>query len=251
MRKFDEYKDKYQTIHMRREDGIIEMRFHSNDGPFQWSLLPHRELEQAFLDVGRDYDNQVVIMTGTGDEYCGPAVPPGGHPTRNTMTPQTFDPIYWELKHLLGNLLDIEVPVIAAINGPATRHPEIPLLSDIVIASDDCVIQDSAHFQGGMVPGDGVHIVFPLLMGPTRGRYFLLTGQVLTVDEAHRMGLVNEVLPKDKILDRAWELARQLLKQERLVRRYARVALTEDLKRRMQSVLGYGLALEGLARMKG
>ena len=250
MSQFDDYKTRYQTIRMRRIDGVLEMRFHTDDGPFQWSLLPHRELEEAFLEVGRDRENDIVILTGTGAEYCGPQVPPGGHPTKAGMTPERFDPIYWEGKHLLTNLLNIEVPVIAAINGPAVRHPEIPLLSDIVIASDDCVIQDSAHFQGGMVPGDGVHVAFPMLMGPTRGRYFLLTGQMLSAKDALDFGLVNELLPKDKVLDRAWELARLLMKQDRLVRRYARVALTDDIKRRMQALLGYGMALQGLARMK-
>lgn len=250
MTRFEDYRDKYPSIAMRRVDGIVELRFHTDGGSLQWSLGPHRELEQAFLDVGRDYENQVVILTGTGQDYCGPQLPPGGHPTKTAMTPGRFDPIYWESKHLLGNLLDIEVPVIAAINGPAYRHPEIPLLSDIVVASEDTLIQDSAHFQGGMVPGDGVHVVFPLLMGLNRGRYFLLTGQIVDAAEAHRLGLVNELHPKDKVLDRAWELARVLMQQDTLVRRYARVALTEDVKRRMQALLGYGLAVQGLARMR-
>jgi hypothetical protein len=91
------------------------------------------------------------------------------------------------------NLLNIEVPVIAAINGPAVRHAEIPLLSDIVLASENATIQDSAHFNGGLVPGDGVHIVFPLLMGTNRGRYFLLTGQVLDATEADPAGQQAEI----------------------------------------------------------
>ena len=78
------------------------------------------------------------------------------------------------------NLLNIEVPVISAINGPAWRHGEIPLLSDIVLAADTAAFQDSAHFPNGLVPGDGMHIVMPLLLGMNRGRYFLLTGQTLS-----------------------------------------------------------------------
>ena len=250
MSKFEDYATKYQNIRMRRENGILEMRFHSNDGPFQWGLIPHRDTESAFLDVGRDRDNEVVILTGTGELFCGPVIAPGSHPNRNSMTPAIYDPIYWEGKHLLMNLLNIEVPVIAAINGPAVRHAEIPLLSDIVLASDDCYFQDTAHFQGGMVPGDGMHFIFPLLMGFNRGRYFLWTAQKLSVKEALDLGLVNEVLPKADVLDRAWTLARQLLEQPQLVRRYTRVVLTEELKQRLQPLLGYGLALEGLARMK-
>ncbi|WP_011579828.1 MULTISPECIES: enoyl-CoA hydratase/isomerase family protein [Chelativorans] len=250
MSTFADYAEKYSMIKMRREDGILEMRFHTDGGPFQWSLIPHAELEQAFLDVGRDYDNEVVILTGTGDEYCGPLVKEGGHPNRANATPNRYDRIYWEAKHLLNNLLNIEVPVISAINGPAVRHAEIPLLSDIVLASDTTYFMDSAHYQGGMVPGDGVHIIFPLLMGANRARYYLLTGQKIPADEAKAVGLVNEVLPANEVLPRAWELARQLMKQPRLVRRYSRVVLTQDLKERMQGLLGYGLALEGLARIK-
>jgi enoyl-CoA hydratase/carnithine racemase len=250
MSAFEDYATKYQSICMRREDGILEMRFHTDGGPFRWGLMPHRELEAAFLDVARDRENDVVILTGTGEEFCGPAVPPGGHPNRNSMTPAIYDPIYWEGKHLLMNLLNIEVPVISAINGPAVRHAEIPLLSDIVLASDDAFIQDTAHFLGGMVPGDGMHFVMPLLMGMTRGRYFLLTGQKIGAQEALNLGLYNEVMPRADVLPRAWALARDLLQQTRLVRRYTRVVLTEELKQRLQPLLGYGLALEGVARMK-
>ncbi len=94
-------------------------------------------------------------------------------------TPAEWDRVYWEGKHLLMSLLDIEVPMISAINGPAWRHSEIPLLCDIVLAADDVQFQDSAHFPNGMVPGDGMHIIYPLLLGWNRGRYFLLTGQTL------------------------------------------------------------------------
>jgi enoyl-CoA hydratase/carnithine racemase len=245
-----DYANKFETIRIERHDGVLEMHFHTNGGPLQWNLTSHREFEQAFLDVARDRDNEVVIMTGSGDAFSGPAVPPGGHAHRNSMTPTIYDPIYWEGKHLLVNLLNIEVPVISAINGPALRHAEVPLLADIVLAADDMVIQDTAHFQGGMVPGDGMHIVFPLIMGMTRGRYFLLTGEELSAKRAQEIGLVNEIHPRDRLLPRARELAQLLLRQPRLVRRYTRVCLTHELKRQMHEMLGYGLALEGLARMK-
>lgn len=66
------------------------------------------------------------------------------------------------------------------------------------------------------MPGDGVHIVFPLLMGMNRGRYFLLTGQTLSAMEAKQIGLVSEVLPRKELLPRAWTLARQLLQRPAL-----------------------------------
>ncbi len=250
MTEFSDYSAKYSCLAMTREDGILEVRFHTDGGPFHWGLTPHRELESAFLDIARDRANQIVILTGTGQTYCGPAVPPGGHPNRNSMTPAIYDPIYWEGKHLLMNLLNIEVPVIAAINGPAVRHAEIALISDIVLATDDTYFQDTAHFQGGMVPGDGMHVIMPMLLGLTRARYFLFTAQKITAAEAQRLGLVNEILSRADLLPRARELARLLLQQTELVRRYSRVVLTEDLKSRLQAQLSHGLALEGLARMK-
>ena len=115
-----------------------------------------------------------------------------------------------------------------------------------MLAAEEAEFQDSGHFMNGLVPGDGVHIVYPLLMGLNRGRYFLLTGQTLSSHQAMDMGLVNEVMPKDQLLGRAWELAEQLAQQPTLVLRYTRVLLTQNLKRQMHDLLGYGLALEGL-----
>ena len=91
-----------------------------------------------------------------------------------------------------------------------------------------------------------MHIVYPMLLGINRGRYFLLTGQRLSAHEAKDLGLVSEVLPREQLLPRAWELAEQLAQQSPLVLRYSRVLLTQYIKRLMHDLLGYGLALEGL-----
>jgi enoyl-CoA hydratase/carnithine racemase len=184
-----------------------------------------------------------VIMAGSGDAFTGP---PGARQVTPQRTPMQWDRTYWEGKHLLMNLLDIEVPMIAAVNGPALRHSELALLCDIVLTSNEAAFQDSGHFINGLIPGDGMHVIYPMLLGLNRGRYFLLTGQTIHPQEALTLGLVNEVMPREELLPRAWALAEQLAQESPLVLRYIRVLMTQYIKRMMHDILGYGLALEGL-----
>ena len=110
---------------MERRNGILQMTLHTDGGSLRWGFLPHGELPEAFYDVGSDYDNRVVIITGTGNEFSGPRANPGtsSFPTRPPI--ERIDRIHWEGRHLLTKLLDIDVPIISAVNGPAWRHSEI------------------------------------------------------------------------------------------------------------------------------
>ncbi|CAN0507837.1 unnamed protein product, partial [Phaeothamnion confervicola] len=159
--KLADYQDKYKHVRFRREDGILEMTVHTNGGPLRWGREPHGELVQVFLDIGRDRENHCVIMTGAGAEFSGPAPNPEANMSYHAMGPDEWGELGWEAKHLLTNLLLIDVPMIAAVNGPAVRHAELPILCDIVLAAETATFQDSAHFVNGLVPGDGVHVAFP------------------------------------------------------------------------------------------
>src|SRR3990167_1671408 len=124
-----DYFDRYPTIHFERDDqGILVIRLHSGGGPVVYASQNHSDWCAAFHDVGCDRDNRVVILTGTGDAF----IDRFGW-DKAIDSPSDWDRIYWEGKHLLRNLLDIEVPVIGAVNGPATIHAELALLSDITL----------------------------------------------------------------------------------------------------------------------
>lgn len=224
-------------------DGLVEIRLHTDQGPFLWDGAAADELGQLFGLLARDPGVRVVILTGTGDLYCGLGMQLDPLPP---LTARDWEGVRWRGEQMMNDLLNIQAPIIACINGPVLEHPEIPLMSDIVLASDDTAVQDSGHFLFSVAPGDGLHIAMPLLMGLTRARYFLLTGQKLSAREARDIGLVNELLPREQLLPRARELATMLLKRNPLALRYTRLMMTHHLKGLFHQSLGYGAALEGL-----
>jgi enoyl-CoA hydratase/carnithine racemase len=251
MTRLADYQHKYKYVAFERhDDGVLEMRIHDNGGAAKWTAHPggiHEELGYAFYDVGRDLENRVVIFTGTGDIFLTEFDPTPEDP--DAGTPLFWDRIFKEGRDLLMNLLEIEVPVIGVVNGPVTIHSELPTMSDIVLAADDAIFADKVHTTNGYVAGDGVHVWWQMLLGPNRGRHFLLTGDEIDAPEAKRLGFVAEIHPRETLMDRARELAHGLAKQHRTMLRSSRVAFTQHIKRRMLDDLGYGLQLEALSAM--
>ena len=246
MSRLTDYEGRYRNVRFERRDGILQMSLHTDGGPLQWGAAEgsvHEQLGHAFYDVAHDIQNKVLILTGTGDSFCV---------NRNTGEPiGKQDAAFWyrmikEGKDLLMQFLDVEIPVIAVINGPATIHPEIPALGDVVLAAEDAVLQDS-HLPQGVVPGDGAHVVWEHLLGPNRSRYFLYTEQLMTAQEAKLAGVVAEILPREKLLPRAWELATRLAKMPVQTLHYTRTLLIQPIKQKMLNHLGHGWAVEALS----
>ncbi|GAB3740288.1 enoyl-CoA hydratase/isomerase family protein [Spirosoma lituiforme] len=249
-RTFEEYRDKYEFLAMERRDGILQVRLTTNGGPWVFTNAAHSGLGYAFADIAADRDNKVVIITGTGDVFCNSAVNSEVGYIFSHMTPQQVDEWYWDGKRFLAGLLKIEVPVITAINGPATIHGEIFMGGDIILASENATFQDATHIPTGNVPGGDTQVIWEEILGPVRHRYFQFAGQTLNAQEALAFGAVNEVLPLEKLLPRAWEHARKLIELPALTLRYSRIAMNQRLRKLVLNEAGAGMAYLGVSLLE-
>ncbi len=238
-----DYADKYENIRFERRDGVLLLRLHTNDGPFVFCDGAHHDLSFAFYDLAADPQNKVVLLTGTGDRFCADF-------DYGSFHSNVTDYHEWALRiradgrRLLAAFLDIEVPIIAAVNGPALSHSELPVLADVVLADETAIFQDATHFLKGAAPGDGMHTVWTTLLGLNRGRYFLLTGERMDARRAHELGVVGEVLPKHQLMQRAWELALKWAALPRTTLVATRQALNYEWKRLILEQLHSGLTEE-------
>jgi enoyl-CoA hydratase/carnithine racemase len=244
MIRFHDYRSSFPNAQLTRsETGVLEIALHTDGGVLIFNGHTHEQFVDLFHAVGSDPDNRVVILTGSGDAFMETIRPDGF----DFFTPRGYDKIYREGKKVLMNILDIQVPLIAAVNGPVRLHSEYILLADIVLATPSVVFQDKPHFEFGIVSGDGVHLLWQEAIGTVRGRYFILTRQELGAETARQWGAVNEVVPTDKLLPRAREIAEELASLPPLATSYTRIAMTQKLRRIIDEGVGYGLALEGMS----
>jgi enoyl-CoA hydratase/carnithine racemase len=229
MSRFEEYRNRYRHFHMERtEDGILTLRFHTGGEAFVWNIRAVRDLDPALQDIAHDRDNDLLILTGTGDQFIGAI------DYRPMQPDRTFPYPFVASSGGHGNLdslFALHIPVIAAVNGPARVHSELAVLSDIVLASPNALFQDLSHFISGLVPGDGTNMTWQMLIGPNRARYFMWTGHEISAKEAHALGVVNEIVPSERLMPRALELARAMLKQPKLVRKHTRQLLIRNIRK--------------------
>jgi enoyl-CoA hydratase/carnithine racemase len=244
MSRFDAYHASFPNARLARsKSGVLEVALHTDGGTLVFNGHTHEQFVDLFHAIGSDPDNRVVILTGSGNAFMETISPE----SFDFFTPRGYDKIYREGRKVLMNILAIEAPLIAAVNGPARLHTEFVLLADIILATPSTVFQDKPHFESGIVPGDGVHLLWQEAIGPIRGRYFILTRQELDAQTAKEWGAVNEIVAAEKLLPRAREIAEGLAKLPPLTTKYTRIALTQKLRRIIDEGVTLGLALEGIS----
>jgi enoyl-CoA hydratase/carnithine racemase len=229
----------WERIKVTRHGPVTEVLLHTRGDSLVFDATVHRELVELGDWLRNDRETRVMIFGGTGEVFCVEIDTPSFRQTG-------WHDVWVEGRRSLLGLLDLDVPTISIVNGPARVHAELPVIADIVLACPEATFADHIHFVKGIVPADGVHIVWPRLLGPSRGTYFLLTGAELDVHEALRLGVVHEIHPRDKLLARAHEIAAPIAALPIETLMYTRAALRAADRRFFSEHLSHGLALEGL-----
>ncbi|WP_030348790.1 enoyl-CoA hydratase/isomerase family protein [Streptomyces sp. NRRL S-1022] len=227
----------------RTPSGVLTLRFHTDQGPATFTGRLHTDFPRALYEIGEDRENRVLVLTGTGDRFMTDI---DGASLGDITKPAQWDRTLSEGRRVMQRLADLEMPIVAAVNGPASVHSEYALLADIVVAADTTVFSDFPHLTFGIVPGDGIHIVWEEAVGLNRARHLALTQGSFTAEQAERWGAVAEVLPLGKVLPRAQELAEALAARPQLLTRYLAVTLRQRISRRIAEGTQLGMALEGL-----
>ena len=230
----EEYAPKWDGMaHLRRdENGILEVRFHTEDGPVRFCEAIHSGYLGLLHDISHDPDNEIVILTGTGDSFVALSDPEMSVEFPTYTTSVTYDWWYLTATRVPLAWLDIPVPVICALNGPITIHPESVLLSDYIIAGDNALTVDRHIQDAGCAPVDGVNILYEKLLGVNAARALLLNSGVIDAQRGKELGIFAVVVPHGTELDRAWEFAKDLMKRvpSRMVRRMTREVFTQSLR---------------------
>jgi enoyl-CoA hydratase/carnithine racemase len=246
--RFEDYSKAFEDFFQmeRRNDGVLVVAAHTVDGPIQLSVQNHRALGQMLKTVGADPENEILILTGSGDEFMMRSDPEGFALEEQDMEHWAYEYAYKDGRINVSSLVnDLEIPTIGLLNGPGF-HSEIVLMCDITLAATDATIFD-LHYDIGSVPGDGIHSAFQELLGVKRAAYALLTGEAITAQKALEWGMVNEVVPRECLVERAFQIADHIMTQPRTTRRLTTQIVRRPWKQRIVSDLdgGFGIQMFG------
>lgn len=227
---------------LTRQDGILTIQFHTESNSWQLTSETRDLLPDLFIDIAHDRQNQVVIVTGTGTDFCATLNPESLQRELGAWGADVADKWRFGGNHAVRKMIEIEAPVILCLNGTLLQHAEIWMSADIVLAVPEAVVQDF-HIASGQVPGGDASVVWETLLGHSRAKYFLLTGQTLNAQQLQDLGIVHELCDRTLLLNRAQKLATQFTQLNRHVLRYAKASVTERLRRNLALEQPYTQAL--------
>lgn len=219
----------YQQLKLERHDnGVLLITINRPDKYNATDEQLHGELAHIWADVSADSATRVAVVTGAGKAFCA-----GGDLAmveRMVGDHARASHMLSEMSALVYNIINCDKPIVSAINGVAVgAGVVVALLSDIAICAQDARLGDG-HVRLGVAAGDHAAIIWPLLAGMAKARYYLLTGEMIDGVEAERLGMVAKALPREDVLTEALRVAQRLATGSQQAIRLTKRALNNWLR---------------------
>lgn len=233
---------RYEFIDVKHDDGVATITLNRPERRNAAHDPMHRELETIFTDVGEDDDVRAIVLTGAGQTFCA-----GGD--ASSMDSGEFNPTgpripFNGVRRLVNHMLDVEQPIIGAINGDAAGlGATLALMCDVTYVAESARIGDT-HVKMGLVAGDGGAIIWPMLIGMARAKQYLFTGDWITGTEAERIGLVNFALPADEVVGEATAFARRMADGAPMAIRWTKYSMNKLIREQVNLALDTSMFLE-------
>jgi enoyl-CoA hydratase len=203
-----DYKEYRHLLFERRANGVLLVTINRPERLNAANDRLHWELTQIWLTIDRDPDTRVAVVTGAGRAFSA-----GGDMEMveaNARDPKRLANTVREASDIVYNMINLDKPIISAINGVAVGAGlVVALLADISIIAEDARFTDG-HTKLGVVAGDHAAIIWPLLCGMAKAKYYLLTSDFIDGKEAERIGLVSLCVPREQLMAKAFEVADKL-----------------------------------------
>ncbi len=203
----------------------------------------HDDFARLFRELRHETEALSVLLTGRGRAFSA-----GGDFAwfPKLQEPGRLDHLRRDAKQMIWDLLDIELPIVCAVNGHAMGlGASIALLTDVIFMAESATIGDP-HVRVGIVAGDGGVAIWPLALGPARAKEYLMTGDAVSAVDAERIGLVNHCVPDDELDERAFAFAKRLAEGAPLAVRYTKMSVNKLVKDALNTAFDTSTALEML-----
>jgi len=238
-----DYADFQHILFERREHGVLWLTLNRPEVLNAADRRLHTELVEVWQTIDRDPDVRVAVVTGAGRAFSA-----GGDLQMVEDAYRDYDEIVRileEARDLVYNILHFRKPLVSAINGPAVGAGlVVGLLADVSIAGESARLADG-HLRMGVAAGDHAAIIWPLLCGMARAKYYLLTSDFVGGREAERIGLVSLCVPDEELLSKAAAIADELATGPRHAIQFTKRALNQWLLN-AGPIFDHSLALEML-----
>ncbi|MBV8914375.1 MAG: enoyl-CoA hydratase/isomerase family protein [Acetobacteraceae bacterium] len=212
----------------RREPGVLVITIDRPEKLNATDERLHSELASVWREVARDPDAEAVVVTGAGRAFSA-----GGDlemVERMSGDYQRVAAMAGEAAELVLSMIDCEIPIVSAINGTAVGAGlAVALMADISVIGESVRLTDG-HIRLGVGAGDHAVLLWPLLCGMAKAKYYLLTADFIDGPEAERIGLVSRCVPDASVMDEALQIAARIAAGPRQAARWTKRTLNHWLR---------------------